>query len=449
MHKPIGGLMALVVFIAPLVAFAVPPQQENSQSLQEDEALTAEQLVDAVLTRNPGLKGLAAAAEAANYRIAPAGALDDPMLTYAGAPETAGGPRGFQERVELSQTLPWPGKLGLREDAARARAEGEEQSLADRRLALMAAAKGLFAEWAYIHRTLQIKHAHRELLVELRRVAETQYAAGRVRQQDVLQAEVEAARIDTDIVTHQRHQREVRAMINGLLNRPPQSLLPPPAALPTPVEPPSLPALQEVALGEHPELRRIQARIAEASALHGLAERDYFPDFKLSAGYNSLWMDTDQRWTVGLTVNLPFDFSGKRSASRNAAEADVMRYQWQLTDREAQLLAQLEQGRAQVQEIRDIVAIHRQRLLPLAEESLNAAVADYRAGQGSFLTVIDAERQQLRTEDNLARAHADYLRALAALERAAGRPLGSALPIPANQAPAATAVDAHKQEKRP
>ena len=30
------------------------------------------------------------------------------MLTYAGAPETAGGPRGFQERVELSQTCPGP-----------------------------------------------------------------------------------------------------------------------------------------------------------------------------------------------------------------------------------------------------------------------------------------------------------------------------------------------------
>ena len=86
MHNPIGGLMALVVLIAPLVAFAVPPQPENSQSLQEVEALTAEQLVDAVLTRNPGLKGLAAAAEAANYRIAPAGALDDPMLRLSVAP---------------------------------------------------------------------------------------------------------------------------------------------------------------------------------------------------------------------------------------------------------------------------------------------------------------------------------------------------------------------------
>ena len=43
MHNPIGGLMALVVLIAPLVAFAVPPQPENSQSLQEVEALWVEE----------------------------------------------------------------------------------------------------------------------------------------------------------------------------------------------------------------------------------------------------------------------------------------------------------------------------------------------------------------------------------------------------------------------
>lgn len=425
MRNQVGGLMALVVLIVPLTGIAAPPLHENNPSLQDVQVLTAEQLVDAVLARNAGLQGLTAAADAANYRIEPAGALDDPMLTYAGAPKTAGGPRGFQERVELSQSLPWPGKLGLREDVARARAEGEEQSLADGRLTLKATTKSLFAEWAYIHRTLQIKHAHRDLLTELRSVAETQYASGRGRQQDVLQAEVELARIDADIVTHQRRRREVQAMINGLLNRSPQSPLPPPASPPTPTEPPSLAALQEIALKEHPELRRIQARIAEADARHGLAEKDYFPDFKLSAGYNTLWEDADKQWMVGVSINLPFDFSGKRSATQNAAKAEVTRHQWQLTDREAQLLARLEQGRAQVQETREIVAIHRQRLVPLAEESLNAAVADYRAGQGSFLSVIDAERQQLRTQDNLARAHADYLRALAALEQTAGQPLAN------------------------
>ena len=426
MRNPIGGLMALMVFIAPLASFAAPPPQENNQSLRGVKALTAEKLVAAVLNQNPGLEELSAAAEAADYRVVPAGALDDPTLSYAGAPKTVGGPRGFQQRITVSQSLPWPGKLGLREDAARARAEIKEQSLADRRLTLTAAVKSLFAEWAYIHRTLRIKQAHRDLLTELRHAAEAQYASGRGRQQDVLQAEVEAARIDTDIVTHQRHKREVRAVINGLLNRSPESPLSPPAPLPEPASPPTLQALKVAALGDHPELRRIQARIAEANAQRSLAEQAYFPDFKLSAGYNTLWEDADKRWDVGLSINLPLDFSGKLSATRDAAKAEVARYRWQLTDSEAQLLARLEQGRAQVQETREIVTIHRQRLLPLAEESLNAAVADYRAGQGSFLTVIDAERQKMSAEANLARAHADYLRELAALERNAGQSLDDA-----------------------
>jgi len=436
MRNPISGLMALVVLIVPLAGIAALPLQKNSEALQKAKSLTAEQLIAAVLARNPGLQGLAAAAEAASYRIEPAGALDDPILTYVGAPETTAGLRDLQGRVELSQSLPWPGKLGLRENAARARSEGEQQTLFNARLVLMATTKSLFAEWAYIHRTLEIKDAHRDLLAQLRRVAETQYAAGRTQQQDVLQAEVEAARIDTDIVSYRRHRKEVLAKINGLLNRPPQSPLPLPAPLPVLVDPPSLQVLQEAALQEHPALRRIRAQLTEASARQGLAEKDSFPDFKVSAGYNTLREDADKRWTVGLSINLPFDLSGKRRASRQAAEADVMRYRWQLTDREAQLLAQLEQGRARVKETREIVAIHRQRLLPLTEASLNAAVADYRAGQGSFLTVIDAERQQLRTQDTLARAHADYLRALAALEQAVGRPLDNLRQsIQFNQAP--------------
>jgi hypothetical protein len=54
-------------------------------------------------------------------------------------------------------------------------------------------------------------------------------------------------------------------------------------------------------------------------------------------------------------------------------------------------------------------------LYQLTPEALDAALADYRAGEGPFITVIDAERQQLRTEDDLARARADYLRRFAEL----------------------------------
>jgi outer membrane protein TolC len=69
-----------------------------------------------------------------------------------------------------------------------------------------------------------------------------------------------------------------------------------------------------------------------------------------------------------------------------------------------------------------VIKVYIRRLVPLAQDNLDAARADYRAGAGPFITVIDAERQQLRTEDGLVRARADYLRRLAELERWVGAP---------------------------
>jgi outer membrane protein TolC len=375
-----------------------------------------------VLTRNPGLKARQAAAEAAEYRIVPAGALDDPALSYSAAPGTLGGPRGLNQRLELSQPLPWPGKLALREQAAQEEARAVAEDEEDLRLQVAAAAKTLFAEWFYAHRALAINREHQALLEELRRIAEIQYAAGRARQQDVLQAEVAHARLEAEKVTLERRRREVQARINALLNRPPQAPVPLPAALPKPTPLPLLAQIQVTALRAHPELARIRARIAEAKARAGLAEKDFYPDFRLMAGYDSFWDESDQRWMLGISINLPFDYGNKRSAALDAAHANLRQARWRLTDREAQLLSELETSRAAVEEIEEVIKVYIRRLVPLAQDNLDAARADYRAGAGPFITVIDAERQQLRTEDGLVRARADYLRRLAELERWVGAP---------------------------
>ena len=59
-------------------------------------------------------------------------------------------------------------------------------------------------------------------------------------------------------------------------------------------------------------------------------------------------------------------------------------------------------------------------------DNLNAALADYRSGRGSFLNVIDAQQRQLRAELDLNRARADRARAIADWQRwspaAAGGP---------------------------
>ena len=417
-HCLIGLMMTLLAASA-----SAAPAADDGDPFGDSRRLTPTGLVNAVLARNPGIKALEAAAQAAEFRIAPAGALDDPSLNYYAAPETAGGSRGLQQRFELNQPLPWPGKLALREDTARWRAAAASEDIDELRLRVVAAAKSLSAEWTYVHRALAINADHQALLQELRRVAETRYAAGRAGQQDALQAEVARARLAAEAITLERRRREVQARINALLNRPAQGHVPPPTDLPESRPVPPLAALQQRAAHEHPALARVRARIAEAQAQKALAEKDFYPDFRVMAGYNSLWNNPDQRWTVGVGINLPFDYGNKRSGTLDAARAELLRRRWQLTDREAQLLGELEAARAGVEETASVIGIYRTRLLPLAEDNLAAARADYRAGAGAFLNIIDAEREQLRTEDGLARARADYLRRLAELERWVGTPL--------------------------
>lgn len=390
---------------------------DDNEPLSMSQQLTPTVLAEAVLLRNPGVKALEAAARAAEFRIAPAGALDDPSLSYSTAPDTADGRRGLQQRFEISQPIPWPGKRALREEAARQQALEATTNIDALRVEVTAAAKFLSSEWAYVHQALAINAEHQALLQELRSVAEARYAAGRAGQQDALQAEVARARLETDALTLERRRREVQAHINALLNRSPEANVPLPAALPEPVPVPPMIWLQQRAVQEHPALERIRSRISEAQVQKDLAKKDFYPDFRLMAGYNSLWDSSDKRWTVGVGINLPLDYGNKRSSTLDAAQAELMQQRWQLTDREAQLLGELESTRAAVEESEAVIEVYRSRLLPLAQDNLSAARADYRAGAGSFLNIIDAEREQLRTEDSLARSHADYWRRRAELER--------------------------------
>ena len=383
------------------------------------DSLTAQRLVDVVLARNPGLEALRAGVAEAASRAEPAGALADPMLAYTVAPQTIGGGERLNQDIQLSQEIPWPGTLELRENIARIEAVTANQDLDDLRLRIIAAVKAAYAEWYYVHRALAINEANRELLIELRNVAETQYAAGRATQQDVIQAEVEHDTLLDEALGLERERHSIQAQINGLLNRAPGAFLPPPGEVAPRASPPSLQALRRIAVKNHPELQRLEAQRQASRLRVGLAEKDFYPDFRFNAGYNSFREDQEQRFSVGASINIPLN-RGKYRALKDAAQADALQAQWRLADRRAQLLAELASARAAVAESVAVIELYQDRLVPLAQDNLAAAVADYRAAAGDFLDVITAENRKLMTELTLARARADYVRRVAELERWTG-----------------------------
>src|SRR5688500_3887158 len=89
---------------------------------EPDQPFTAEALIAAVMARNPGLQAEQAGIAESSARVLPARRLDDPEVSFSFAPETFDGiqgvDRGFNQRVEIEQALPWPGILALRENIA-------------------------------------------------------------------------------------------------------------------------------------------------------------------------------------------------------------------------------------------------------------------------------------------------------------------------------------------
>lgn len=388
--------------------------------------MDADTLVEQVLQQNAGIAAMRAAVDAAQARIDPAGALPDAQLSGAVAPETIGGfetPSGRERstniRVEISQEFPWPGTLGLRADAARQEAAAVGDDVAALRLRLAAATRSTYAEWRYVHQALEINAANLDLVDELRQVAEDRYAAGLASQQDVLQAEVELQRIKHQAIKLRRAKRAVRAKINELLNRPARKPLAPPIALPRPTALPPYARLRQISLAEHPELAHVAKRIAANKDREALAQKDFYPDFKVFGGYNSLWDAGEKRWIVGAGISLPLDRS-KYRAQLDEARANTKRLGYELEDMRVQLLSELEQAHAAVEEADHEIQLYEEELIPRTQENLSAARSEYGSGGGAFLDVIIAEQLKLNAELELERARADYFAALAQLKRWTG-----------------------------
>jgi cobalt-zinc-cadmium efflux system outer membrane protein len=386
------------------------------------DRLERETLVEAVLAWNPGVEAARQALAAARERVPQATALEDPMASYSLAPlSIASDDVPFGQVLEARQRLPFPGKLRLRGEAAQAEAEAAEADLATVRLELAVAASVLYDDYYLVHRALAITAEHVRLLADFQRIATARYAAGLAPQQAPIQAEVELAHLAHRQVALAIDREVVAARLNALLHRPPDAALGPPVErLPVPdaadVPPGDLVA---VAIAARPELARLAAEREAREAVVELRELDRYPDFEAMASYNSMWMDTDHRWMVGVGVNVPLQ-RGRIRAGVAEARAEGARLESESARLTDEIGAEVAAAAARLRESEHILVLYHSRLIPAAHDQVRAALAGFETGQGSFLDLIEAERNQRTVELEYEETLADSYRRRAELARALG-----------------------------
>ncbi|MEX2469287.1 MAG: TolC family protein [Pseudohongiellaceae bacterium] len=374
------------------------------------------ELTEAVVQQNAALAVRELQSRASRALVESAGALDDPRVSYSLAPSSIGTeiPSDFgnalrvRQVFQVSQAFPWPGKRRLRTELAQARAEIDESSYDELLTLLVQLARSLWSQLWFADQALTVNAEHKTLLRDLESVASTQYANGLGLQQDVLQVQTNLIELNHRELVLNQESRRLRARINDLLNQPADSPLGVPGPrLPTRDLPNSNELLHWV-LESEPTLQAMEARSRVAKKQKELIELEDFPDIQVNAGYNELWNDVEQRTQIGISLNIPLDL-GKRSARKAAAGFEYASTRADVARQRSQVRAELEQLLATADELSHGIELFNTELIPKAEQTFNAASANYQGGGGNFQTLIQAQQQLLDLRLQIAEMQAERL----------------------------------------
>jgi outer membrane protein TolC len=393
----------------------------ESDPLAGATLLSRRDLVSRVLARNPDIEAARAAWQAALARYPQEVSLPDPSFGYGLRPRSFSSSEvDPAQDFELSQPLPFPGKLGLRGDMALAFADAAGQGVAAERVRLAALTSMLFDQYWLADRALETNGQHLASLEDWHAAALARYAAGTGSQLDVLAAEVELAMLLHTGIELAADRRITVERINTLLHRAPALPLPPPphALDSVPAHDLDVEALFEQALARRPELRARAAETRAREAAVALAERDFLPDFTLRGAYEGSWQETPLRPFVGIELNLPIQL-GRRYAALDEANALLARGRSRSRGLEDRVRFEVTAAVERLREAQHLLELSRDRLLPAALGRVGSARAAFETGQVSFLELVEAERAlraaefgEHEAEASLSRRHAELARAL-------------------------------------
>jgi outer membrane protein TolC len=410
--------------------------------------LGVEAFVEQVLARNPSLAQMVAAWQAASARYPQVTSLEDPMFEGTIGPGTIAPDDpgvNFAYRLEVSQKIPFPGKRRLRGANALAEASAAGHDLDDMRLQLIESARDAFYEYYLAERALEVNGRTLDFLERYRKNAATRYERGLVPLQDVVQARVEIGREQDRRLTLEETRRVAVARINTLMHLPPDNPLPPPPGRLSPGDgPPDVGELRAAALARRPDLKALADRVRAEEASLALACKDFYPDFEPFFMYDrfmgNMPDNKDLASMLGVRMNLPV-YREKRYAAVAEAEARVAQRRAELAKQTDQVNFEVHQAYERLRTSDQTVRLYEKTVLPAARENVEAAESAYETARIPFLSLVEAQRNEVMLLDRYHETIADYFRRRATLERIVGAPLtpspppGAPGPAPAGLPP--------------
>jgi outer membrane protein TolC len=390
-------------------------------------------LVEA-LKANPEIKQMASLAGAAKETIKPAGALDDPTVSFGitNLPTDTWAMNQdpmTQKMLELSQKFPFLGKRRLRSEVASEQAKSEDLAYRDKVNEIRA--KVVMSYWTLglAYASFDIVQKNKQFWEQVVQVAETRYKVGQVMQADVLQAQVELGNYLDRLFQYKQRQESSQADLNALRSKPPQTLI----GRPQPLKPRPFTLKLDDLLAQaeaRPQLQALKALVAKQEKTVNLAKKEYFPDATISLGYAF-------RETLGPPVNLKQSdmFAGsvmfnlpiwqgskikpkiREEQERQTAAKEAVQNMWN------QLAAAIKDRYVKLQRLAQQINLYDQGIIPQARQAAEASLASYQVGSLGFQQLYQNQISAYNAELTLQEYLKDFEENWAELEWLVGQEL--------------------------
>jgi outer membrane protein TolC len=404
----------------------------NIVNAEQNTVLTLQSALDTAVQDNPSLAQIQARSEALAAIPSQVGTLPDPVISFNALNLPVD---SFDTRQEpntqlqggISQVIPFPGKLGLREQAATFQAEAATHDVTEARFRLLREVKKTWWTLFYLDRALEIIIVNQNLLRQFVKIARTKYEVGEGLQQDVLLAQLELSKLlDTEIRLTGAIDK-VKAQINALLDLPANQVF----TISNQVEE-NLPTLQtESILFDQAENYRAllasrRQSINAAQSRLDLSKKDFFPDFKVGAIYGGRDTTLDRReradfLTLKLSMNVPIFATTKQQKAVDQRTSELIQQRYALQDQWNNVRAEISTAYSDYHQTKNQVVLFKSGIIPQARQTVASMLVGYQVNKVDFLNLVRSQITLYNYETQYWKALTQANQALAQLTAVVGK----------------------------
>ncbi len=411
-------------FMLLVLSCTIKAEQANLLTLQSAISIAAQ--------NNPSLAQIRARSDAMAAIPSQVGTLPDPVISFNALNLPVDTFDTAQENMTqlqggISQAIPFPGKLALREQAATYQAEAATYDVTEARWHLLRDVKKNWWALFYLDRALEIIRVNQSLLRQFVKIAQTKYVVGEGLQQDVLLAQLELSKLLDNEIRLKGSQKKTKAQLNALLDKPANHKF-----IITEKISEDLPTLlAEAALFDQAENYRAllasrRESIHAAQSRLDLAKKDLFPDFKVGVFYGGRddLLSGQERadfLSMKLSMNVPIFAASKQRKAVDQRSSELIQQRYALQDQWNNVRAEISTAYSDFHQFKNQVVLFKSGIIPQARQTVASMLAGYQVNKVDFLNLVRSQITLYNYETQYWKALSEANRTLAQLTAVVGK----------------------------